>query len=137
MAGRGVKLFAVAAVFFAAFAAIGYYAVKSSSYMDVHQVLRLDHPAKVTVKGYLADLKTDLRAGKLYLLLEDPKTGSKLLAVADIKMIEDRYGPIQYLRWDPNNIVVEGVYDPATKTLTVTNILQGCHSSYGQEAART
>jgi hypothetical protein len=137
MASRTVKLFAVAAVLFAAFAAIGYYAVKSSSYMTVSQVLKLEHEAKVTVKGYLAGLKTDVRGGRLYLLLEDPKTGDKLLAIADIKFIESRYGPIQYLQWDPNNIVVEGIYDPASKTLTITNILQGCHSSYGQQAVRT
>jgi len=136
MAGRRtVKLFVVTAVLFAAFAAIGYYAVKSSSYMTVSQVLKLDHEAKVTVRGYLARLLTE--DGKLYLLLKDPETDAKLVAVADIKFIEDRYGPIQYLQWDPNNIVVEGIYDPTTKTLTITNILQGCHSSYGQQPART
>jgi hypothetical protein len=135
--GRTVKLLIVAAILFGAFAAIGYYAVKSSGYMTVSQVLRLNHEARVTVRGYLANLQTDMRNGKLYLLLEDPKTGDKLIAVADVKFIEDRYGPIQYLQWDPDNIVVEGIYNPATKTLTITNVLQGCHSSYSQQPART
>ena len=133
---KPIKLILLAAVLFTAFTLIGIYAVKSSSYMDVSKVLELDHRAKVTVRGYLANLRYDHTSGKLYLLLEDPKTGAKLLAMADAKIIEDRYGPIQYLRWDPSNVVLEGIYDPATRTLTVTNVLQGCHSSYGQEAVR-
>jgi hypothetical protein len=131
-----IKLAVLAALLFAAFTAIGLYAVKSSSYMDVSQVLKLDHKAKVTVRGYLANLRYDHTSGKLYMLLEDKKTGDRLLAIADAKIIEERYGPIQYLQWDPSNVVLEGIYDPSTHTLLVTNVLQGCHSSYGQEAVR-
>jgi hypothetical protein len=133
---RRAKLFVASLVLFAAFALIGYYAVKSSAYMDVSQVLKLNHEAKVTVRGYLENLQYDAANRKLYLLLSG-KNGAKLLAVADAKIIEDRYGPIQYLKWDRDNVVLEGIYDPNNKVLIVTNVLQGCHSNYGQPAART
>lgn len=133
---KSLKLFSVAVALFIMFAGIGYYAVKSSAYMDVSQVLKLDHRAKVTVRGYLVGTQYDAQAKKLYIFLEG-KDGSKLVAVADAKYIEEKYGPIQYLQWDPNNVVLQGIYDPQHKVLIVTDILEGCHSNYGQPAART
>ena len=126
-----LKLFITSIALFAVFMGMGYLAVKSSSYMDVSQVLQLDYQAKVTVRGRLVQLNYDPQTGKLYLLLEG-NNGDKLLAIADIKIIEDKYGPIQYLKWDRDNIVLQGVYNPSQKTLTITNILEGCHSSYQQ-----
>jgi len=134
--GKSLKLFSVAVALFLVFAGIGYYAVKSSAYMDVSQVLKLDHRAKVTVRGYLVGTQYDAQARKLYLWLEG-KHGEKLLAIADASYIENKYGPIQYLQWDPDNVVLQGIYDPQHKVLVVTDILEGCHSNYGQPAART
>ena len=133
MASRA-KLFAVAVALFAAFTAVGLYAVRSSGYMDVSELVKLTRPAKVTVKGYLADLRYDLQGGVLYMVLQG-RDGSKVLAVVDLNYIEKRYGPIQYIKWDRDNVVVEGVYDPQSHVLRVTNILKGCHSSYSQPAA--
>lgn len=133
---KKLKLFSIAAALFIVFAGIGYYAVKSSAYMDVSQVLKLDHRAKVTVRGYLVNTQYDAQARKLYLWLEG-KNGEKLLAIADANYIENKYGPIQYLQWDPDNVVLQGIYDPQHKVLIVTDILEGCHSNYGQPAART
>ncbi len=130
-----LKLFITGVALFTVFLAMGYLAVKSSSYMDVSQVLQLDYQTKVTVKGRLVQVNYDPQAGKLYLLLEG-KNGEKLLAIADAKMIEDKYGPIQYLKWNKDNVVLQGIYNPAQKTLTITNILEGCHSSYQQPVAQ-
>ncbi|ABM81333.1 hypothetical protein [Hyperthermus butylicus] len=135
MAAGKAKPILAAIVLFAAFAVIGYYAVKGSSYMDVSDVVKLVREAKVTVKGRLASLHYDQASRKLYLVLEG-RDGSKLLAVADAEYIEKKYGPIQYLRWDPDSVVVEGVYDPATGTLRVIDILEGCHSGYSQPAIK-
>jgi hypothetical protein len=130
-----LKLFMTSVALFAVFMAMGYLAVKSSSYMDVSQVLQLESQAKVTVKGRLTQVNYDPQTGRLYLLLEG-KNGEKLLAIADAKMIEEKYGPIQYLKWDRDNVVLQGIYNPVQKTLTITNILEGCHSSYQQPATQ-
>lgn len=132
---KRLKVVVAAAVLFAAFAAIGYYAVKSSAYMDVSQVLQLKHTAKVTVKGRLLNVEYDPSAGKLYLLLGG-KNGARLEAVADAKYIEEKYGPIEYIQWNRDNVVLEGIYYPSQHILVVTNVLEGCHSSYSQPAAR-
>lgn len=129
------KLFSIAAALFIIFVGIGYYAVKSSSYMDVSQVLKLNHRAEVTVKGRLVGTQYDAHAGELYIVLEG-KNGAKLVAIASAKYIEEKYGPIQYLQWDPNNVVIQGIYDPHQHVLIVTNILEGCHSNYNQPATR-
>ncbi len=87
----------------------------------------------MTVKGRLVDLSYSPAERKLYLVLEG-RDGSRVVAVVDADYIERKYGPVQYLRWDPERVVLQGIYDPSTRTLRVTEILQGCHSGYGQPA---
>jgi hypothetical protein len=128
-----LKAFVTAAVLFLAFVALGVAAVKSSDYMDVSELANVKRESKVTVKGRLADLSYDPAKRKLYLVLEG-RNGYRVLAVVDADYVERKYGPVQYLSWDTERVVVEGVYDPATRTLRVTEILQGCHSSYQQPA---
>ncbi len=224
---KSLKLFSVAVALFIVFTGIGYYAVKSSAYMDVSQVLKLDHQAKVTIRGYLAGVAYDkdvvslllvdhkcprvevtslpgsllssygpkrvllegtyypdthilrvisvampgqvspgvhvLSVSQLlrlkheedvivqgYLIVANSPTAfastravlldencPMLRAEAPTKYIRDKYGPVQYIQWDPDNVVLQGVYDPQNRVLVVTDILEGCHSNYGQPAART
>ncbi len=131
---KRIKLFIAAIALFTVFTVVGVLAVRSSSYMDIDDLVKLDRPAKVTVKGVLANLYYDPTTRTLYLYMKG-KNGATVVALLDANYVEEKYGPIQYLRWDPNNIVVEGIYDPSTKTLRVLNILSGCHSSYSQPAA--
>ncbi len=132
MAAR-LKQIALAVALFAAFAGIGILAVKGSGYMDVSELVRLEHPAKVTVQGRLVQVDYDPEARKIYLVLEG-RDGSKVLAVVDADYVERKYGPIQYLKWSRDRVVVMGVYEPAEKTLKVLEILEGCHSTYEQPA---
>jgi hypothetical protein len=134
----------LAAIMAVGLALIGVYAVKSSSYMDVSDLVSkysgVDQPVRVTVRGKLVEgplLKMGENNERLLVIVLEGERGDRIVVLADATAIERRYGPIQYLRWDPSNIVVEGVYHPDTRTLEVINILQGCHSAYEQTPAKS
>ncbi len=129
-----IALFAV--LLTVALAMVGYYAIKSSSYIDVSDLVKFEHDRRVTVKGKLVTTEYDQRNRVLYLVLEGEK-GGRIVAAVSADYIEKKYGPIQYLRWDPNNIVLQGIYRADQKMLEVTEILQGCHTTYQQEPAGT
>ncbi len=133
MPGPRAKPLLVALVLAAVLAGVGVAAIRSSAYLDVSEVVKLDYRARVTVQGRLADLSYDPSTNTIYLVLEG-KDGSRLLAVVDADYVTRKYGPLQYIKWSRDRVVVQGVYDPETRTLTVYEILEGCHSSYEQPA---
>ncbi len=129
-----IALFAVLLTI--ALAMIGYYAIKSSGYIDVSELVKFEQDRRVTVKGKLVTTEYDQRNRVLYLVLEGER-GGRIIAVVSADYIEKKYGPVQYLKWDPNNIVLQGIYRASQKTLEVTEILQGCHTTYQQEPVGT
>ncbi|MET1129122.1 MAG: hypothetical protein ABWW70_07380 [Thermoproteota archaeon] len=134
----------LAAIMAVGLALIGVYAVKSSSYMDVSELLskysEVHQPVRVTVRGKLVEgplLRMGENNKRVLVIVLEGERGDRIVALADAAAVERRYGPIQYLRWDPNNIVIEGVYHPDTRTIEVVSILQGCHSAYEQTPAKS
>ncbi|MEL9991368.1 MAG: hypothetical protein QXP98_07730 [Thermoproteus sp.] len=119
---RGVV---VAAVLAAVFAAVGLLSVYMGSPMDVSDLAKLKGPpVSVKVSGAFGGYW--MSNGYVYIKLVG-RDGFSIIAVAPYSEIVKRAGTsFQF----SNTVVVEGIYNPATRTLNVTTILQGCHSAY-------
>jgi hypothetical protein len=79
---------------------------------------------KVRVSGQLVEYG---RSGDyLYLVLRG-RDGFTIVGYVPYREVLKVAGPsFQF----SDEVVVEGVYDPETRTLNVTTILRGCHSAY-------
>lgn len=78
----------------------------------------------VKVSGQLVEYGRE--GDYIYLILRG-RDGFTIKAVVPYKEVLELAGPsFQF----SDEVVVEGVYDPATRTLNVTAILKGCHSAY-------
>ncbi|MEM1598826.1 MAG: hypothetical protein QXI07_09990, partial [Pyrobaculum sp.] len=62
----------------------------------------------------------------LYLILRG-RDGFTIKAVVPYQEVLKLAGPSFTFS---DEVVVEGVYNPATRTLNITTILKGCHSAY-------
>ncbi|MEM1615164.1 MAG: hypothetical protein QXP31_06265 [Pyrobaculum sp.] len=79
---------------------------------------------KVRVSGQLVEYGKD--GDYLYLILRG-RDGFTIKAVVPYQEVLKLAGPSFTFS---DEVVVEGVYNPATRTLNITTILKGCHSAY-------
>ncbi len=115
----------------------GIYAVTSSGYLDVSEVLH--RPSGFyTIKGkviYVSPPMEAKKTGKVVLILQG-KDGSELKALINVDYLEKKYGPIEALQWSTEQVVLKGYYDARHKVFEVTDVLQGCHSAYEAKPVR-
>ncbi|MFN3803816.1 MAG: hypothetical protein ACK4SY_02035 [Pyrobaculum sp.] len=116
---RLVLIIALAAVFLAA----GIMSLYVGSPKDVSDLKNFPG-GKVRVSGVLVDYGRE--GDYLYLTLRG-RDGFTIRAVVPYMEVVKMAGPqFQFDR----EVVVEGVYSPATRTLNITTIIKGCHSAY-------
>ncbi|ABP50512.1 MAG: hypothetical protein OWQ51_05860 [Pyrobaculum arsenaticum] len=118
-----MKRWVFAAALISIFLVAGVMSLYIGTPMDVSD-LKNFKGGKVRVSGKLVDYG---RAGdNLYLILRG-RDGFTITALIPYQEVLKVAGPsFQF----SDEVVVEGVYNPANKTLYITTILKGCHSAY-------
>ncbi len=131
--------YALAAIVVAAVVlVIGYVSLTSSRYITVDDLARLDRRATVIVEGRVENIVIDEAKDEIVFVLIGEKTGFKVNAIYPLYRFKAEYGGLPEMGKNVEpKVVMEGVYDPASRTLQVTRIIEGCHKAYEEPPAWT
>lgn len=114
---------------------VGYMAITSSSYESISQLSGYRRPAKVTVRGKVADIKTFPEKDLLLFILQDDNGSETVYAFYGLKRFISQYGAPPSHSTVDQDVVLKGTFYPdrmgeVLGRLEIEEILQGCHKAY-------
>ncbi|RLG47469.1 MAG: hypothetical protein DRO06_02780 [Thermoproteota archaeon] len=101
----------------------------SGGYVDVSRLRGMTSKTRVVVTGRVVDTLMNASTDTLAFVMEG-EDGFRIVAVYSLSRFIQEYGAPPSHTTVKEQVVMSGVYDPATRTLSIEKILQGCHSAY-------